>query len=201
MLLGLDAGVELVGAAVTPEELLALCDQECPDVVALDVDAEGRDAIRLATTLRKRHGQIRLVGLYASVPLHTARNTRRAGVRALVPRHTGFEPILRAVRAEPEQPVGFLVSQREGDGNEPFGSSESLTSREIDVLELISTGRTTHQISGDLEISPKTVENHKQRTFRKLGVQNQSHAVAIALRQGIILSGGPDGIIDLTAEG
>jgi DNA-binding CsgD family transcriptional regulator len=35
-------------------------------------------------------------------------------------------------------------------------------------------------------ISPKTVENHKQRIFSKLGVQNQAHAVAVAMRQGLL---------------
>jgi DNA-binding CsgD family transcriptional regulator len=35
-------------------------------------------------------------------------------------------------------------------------------------------------------ISPKTVENHKQRIFSKLGVQNQAHAVAVAVRQGLV---------------
>jgi DNA-binding CsgD family transcriptional regulator len=35
-------------------------------------------------------------------------------------------------------------------------------------------------------ISPKTVENHKQRIFAKLGVQNQAHAVAVAMRSGLV---------------
>jgi DNA-binding CsgD family transcriptional regulator len=38
-------------------------------------------------------------------------------------------------------------------------------------------------------ISPKTVENHKQRIFSKLGVQNQAHAVSVALRQGLLTAG------------
>jgi DNA-binding NarL/FixJ family response regulator len=113
-------------------------------------------------------------------------------VDALVARQMGVTALLRAVRAEEEEPVpaAFMTTSRD--------AGEDLTSREIDVLKLISTGRTTHQISGELEISPKTVENHKQRTFRKLGVQNQAHAVALALRRGILL---PDAVIDLTAQG
>jgi DNA-binding CsgD family transcriptional regulator len=62
----------------------------------------------------------------------------------------------------------------------------TLTSREIDVLHLIGDGRTTRQMSDRLGISQKTVENHKQRIFDKLGVQNQGHAIAIAMRRGLI---------------
>ncbi len=135
---------------------------------------------------------MRLVGLSAALSPRTAERALGAGVDALVTRQMGVTALLRAVRAEEEEPVpaAFMTTSR--------GVGEDLSSREIDVLKLISMGRTTHQISGELEISPKTVENHKQRTFRKLGVQNQAHAVALALRQGILP---PDVVIDLTDQG
>jgi DNA-binding CsgD family transcriptional regulator len=47
-----------------------------------------------------------------------------------------------------------------------------------------------------LNISPKTVENHKQRIFRKLGVQNQAHAISVAMRSGLMR---PERVIDAAA--
>jgi DNA-binding CsgD family transcriptional regulator len=61
-----------------------------------------------------------------------------------------------------------------------------LTARELDVLGLVGAGHTTREVSEALGISPKTVENHKQRIFVKLGVQNQAHAVAVAMRTGLL---------------
>ncbi len=192
LLLDAEAGLEAVGTAVTPDELIDLCDARQPDVAVIEVDAGGREACRLSAILARRAMPTRLVGLAPAMSSNTASLVRRAGIRALVPRQMGVVPIVEAVRSEPQEraPLVFPAG--------PSGASESLTSREIDVLRLISTGRTTHQISGKLDISPKTVENHKQRTFRKLGVQNQAHAVAVALRRGILL---PDAVIDLRAEG
>jgi two-component system, NarL family, nitrate/nitrite response regulator NarL len=62
----------------------------------------------------------------------------------------------------------------------------ALTARELEVLRLISTGRTSVQISAALGISRRTIENHKRRIFQKLGVQSQAHAVASAARLGLL---------------
>ena len=54
------------------------------------------------------------------------------------------------------------------------------------MLTLVGGGHTSREISCQLRISHKTVENHKQRIFGKLGVQNQAHAVSVAIRKGMI---------------
>ncbi len=69
-----------------------------------------------------------------------------------------------------------------------------LTTRELHVLHLVGAGYTSREISGRLDISHKTVENHKQRIFGKLGVQNQAHAVSVAMRAGLLRA---DRVIDL----
>ena len=51
---------------------------------------------------------------------------------------------------------------------------------------LVGSGLTASQIAAQLCISTKTVENHKQRVFRKLDVQSQSHAVSVAMRLGLL---------------
>ena len=75
--------------------------------------------------------------------------------------------------------------------------AETLTRREFQVLALISAGMTTVQIAGRLGISAKTVEGKRQTLYSKLGVQNQSSAVAVAMRTGY--SGRPSGALpDMT---
>jgi DNA-binding CsgD family transcriptional regulator len=61
-----------------------------------------------------------------------------------------------------------------------------LTDREVQVLGAFGGGDSTRGVANRMGISPKTVENHKQAIFAKLGVQNQSHAVAVALRRGLL---------------
>lgn len=66
---------------------------------------------------------------------------------------------------------------------------DSLTGREFQILALIAGGLTTSQIAIRLGIAAKTVENRRQTLFTKLGVQNQSHAVAVAMRTGLLGGG------------
>ena len=61
-----------------------------------------------------------------------------------------------------------------------------LTPRQIEVVQLIARGLTSHEIAEELGVRPKTVENYKQRVFTRLGVQNQAHAVARCARMGLV---------------
>lgn len=65
-----------------------------------------------------------------------------------------------------------------------------LTPREVQVMQGIANGLATAQVAISLGITRKTVENHKQRIFAKLGVQSQAHAVAVAVDYGLL---GPAG--------
>ena len=58
--------------------------------------------------------------------------------------------------------------------------------RETQVLSAMASGASTREIADALGISAKTVENHRQRIYAKLGVHNKGHAVALAIREGII---------------
>jgi len=70
---------------------------------------------------------------------------------------------------------------------EPRNTPESpaiLTQRETEILSRVADGMSSLQVARSLGISPRTVENHKQRIFAKLGVQSQAHAVAVTLASG-----------------
>lgn len=92
----------------------------------------------------------------------------------------------RAFKAVRPPAVGAPVPKAE-HGRMP------LTARELSVVTLVGAGCTSREISVRMSISHKTVENHKQRIFRKLGVQNQAHAVSVAMRSGLLR---PDRVID-----
>lgn len=64
------------------------------------------------------------------------------------------------------------------------GAVDRLTGRERDVLGFAAKGMAGKQIAATLGISPKTVEQHKTRAFRRLGVPNQAAAVALIVRGG-----------------
>lgn len=61
-----------------------------------------------------------------------------------------------------------------------------LTERQCALLALVASGRTSSEVAAELSVSVRTVEKHKQVIFEQLGVQNQAHAVAIAVRNGML---------------
>jgi DNA-binding NarL/FixJ family response regulator len=67
---------------------------------------------------------------------------------------------------------------------EPF--VEAVSSREIEVLQLIANGLGNREIARVLFVSDETVKTHVQRVLRKLNANGRAHAVAIAIRHGLI---------------
>jgi DNA-binding NarL/FixJ family response regulator len=104
------------------------------------------------------------------------------------------ENLLRAVREvaagrrflSPAVSEGAIDAYIEQCKAGPFDPHETLTAREREVLQLAAEGKTTHEISERLHISPRTVENHRAHLMRKLGLLNQSELVRYALRRGLL---------------
>jgi LuxR family quorum sensing-dependent transcriptional regulator len=64
--------------------------------------------------------------------------------------------------------------------------SPVLTSREAEVLTWVARGKSAWEIGEILRITKRTVDEHVQTAVRKLGASNRTHAVALALREGVI---------------
>lgn len=193
-LLGAEGDVDLCGTAETGPELLRLCEAQHPDLVLIEADATVWDVSRLCVGLRRTDPSLRVIGLSAG-PTTVAEisRARRHGMSGLVSRVSGIAGILAALRGAVARPERGQISAFPGSAA-AAGAPKVLTPRELDVLRLVGAGYTSREISGRLGISHKTVENHKQRTFAKLGVQNQAHAVSVAMRTGLLR---PDQVIDL----
>lgn len=187
--------MELVGTASTSVDLLAVCQEQCPDAALLEADPVDWDAGRLARALRRAVPRLRMVGL-STEEMSTAdlAAARRSGMRTVLPRSAGMAQILAALRATTAmtRPIDRLAAQRTLSGDP---ADVRLTPRELTILNFVGAGFTSREISSQLAISHKTVENHKQRIFGKLGVQNQAHAVSVAMRRGLMR---PERVIGLS---
>lgn len=199
--------LDVVGSVADARGLTRLFEDEQPAVVVMELDVAEWDACRLAAALRKRRRSLAVIGIARCCDRVLATRATQAGVRAVVTRDGGLGVLLQAVRcpqgqsvvvnlspasraqapgggAEPAAPAG--VTPGSGTPGEPQVVAASLTARQVEVLRLVGAGLTTREISEHLQISPKTVENHKQRIFERLGVRNQAHAVAVAMRAGLV---------------
>lgn len=194
-LLGAEEDIEVCGTAASSEDLLGVCGEHHPEIALLEADASGWDVARLCAALRRAHPELRLIGLTArpNTPREVS-EAKRSGMCTLVSRGTGITGILAALRAEVAKPRRGNVAVLRSPVLVEAPARAVLTDRELHVLHLVGAGCTSREISTRLGISHKTVENHKQRAFGKLGVQNQAHAVSVAMRAGFLRA---DRVLDL----
>jgi DNA-binding NarL/FixJ family response regulator len=179
MLLRTVRGIEIVAAVSDNENVVAACLENRVQAVLLESDAVPWDVADLVHRIQALDGPIRIV---ATICTHDTRRRKIEGV-AYVDRGAPsmvLAGLLKSKDRENGRPRTGLRS------DEPTSYAERLTRRELQVLAMITGGSTTAQIAERLGISGKTVESKRQALFTKLGVQNQSAAVAVAVRSGLL---------------
>ncbi|MGH2661356.1 MAG: response regulator transcription factor [Actinomycetota bacterium] len=142
-------------------------------------------AVATALEAEQRGERVDAAALDVGLPgvRQAASRLRRRGVRVVFITDERDEPPRKREaerRVSLRAPVAALASAlvpgiRGGDG------SSQLTNREREILGLLAQGLAAKQVARSLGISPKTVEHHKARIFRKLRVSNQTAAVSVAL--------------------
>lgn len=182
LVLDAQAELEVVGTAGSLAELQLIAGGGAVDVAVVELDLEPAPE-RIVARLGTRSG-LALVGLGRDVTERAARTAVRSGFAAVVDRERGAAAITRAVRSVGLGKVIDLTAAPEQLCRPDL--FQLLSARELEVLLCVGQGNTSRETSELLGISRKTVENHKQRTFQKLGVQNQAHAVSVAIRRGLL---------------
>ncbi len=172
-------GTNLVVPVATDDECLeAVGRPGGVRAVIFEAGAVPWDVTRLAAELARRVPGTRRV---ATSSRRTRSGRALDGVTA-VRRTASVERFARAVNGDEIDDGGGEIESDELTEAAPA----VLSTRELQVLALISGGLTTSLIAERLGISVKTVEGRRQTLFAKLGVQNQSQAVAVAMRAGLL---------------
>ncbi|MGA3146699.1 MAG: LuxR C-terminal-related transcriptional regulator [Acidimicrobiales bacterium] len=177
LLLGSSSAIQVSRCVGDVASLLEACGAGAAKAAVFEGGGVPWDVGELVDSLRARLGDMVLVG---TLPPGHASPKMIAGV-TYVPRGSSCQALMRALGDESEG-AGLTAPRADLGG----GETGSLTQRELQVLALISAGLTTAQIAIRMGISRKTVENRRQSLFAKLGVQNQSHAIAVAIRTGVL---------------
>lgn len=190
--LGFLPGFGLVAHVSCAEDVLSICRASVPNVLVLDDALTGSfgwlgTLERLADLGIPTVVVLLLAGELSSVMLARA---VALGACGFVTWGAGPESIRDAVRAVADGqqlllsrvlwPVPAIGGEGEG------GGERALSRRELEVLALSSSGRRTKQIAGHLGIAEETVETLLTRAARKLGARTRTHAVAVAVRRGLV---------------
>lgn len=181
---------EVVGEAATGTEALAQALETRPDVVLLDIHMPSGDGLWATTEITREVPSARVLILTVSTDDEHLKETLRRGAAGYQlkssPSDSLFQAIREVARGETTVPGTMagrilaalgLPQQERGAGREA-----GLSSREQEVLRLLSRGQTNKEIAEGLEISENTVKAHLKSVLRKLGVSNRVEAAGWALR-------------------
>jgi DNA-binding NarL/FixJ family response regulator len=186
MLAGED-GFQVVGEAASGAEAVAVCDRERPDVVLMDLQMPEMDGATATAEITARFPETRVLVLTTYDTDADILRAVEAGATGYLlkdtPRERLFPAIQAAARGETVLAPAVatrLVSRMRRP------AEETLTAREVEVLELVARGSSNADIAAALFISEATVKTHLLHSFAKLGVDDRTAAVVAALERGII---------------
>ena len=173
----------VVGEAASGPDALALADADAPDLMLVDVGMKGMNGIELATELRRRHPQVKVLMLSMYDNREYVLSAIRAGACGYVLKESPTEDIISAISAVCaggnyfSAQVASLVAQ--------VGlRAPQLTAREHEIAVLLAHGSSNKVVARQLDISVRTVETHRLSLRRKLGVDSASELLKIAVASG-----------------
>lgn len=182
-------GVEVVAEAADGRETLIQVKEAAPDLVILQ---PGLKELNGAETIRQIHIDkpdlpVIAVSSHSDYPL--VMRVLKAGARAFILTDGGLEELQRAVQASTEGRIylspGLEATIARSLGEPSSTASEILTHREIEVLQLLSEGKSTKRVAETLSVSTKTVETHRLHIMAKLRLYSIAELTKYAIRQGI----------------
>jgi DNA-binding NarL/FixJ family response regulator len=185
---------EVVGVIADGAEVLAGVEIHRPDIVLLDLSLPNRGGIEIAAELRKRHPGVRVLIVTMHADRIYADEALKAGASGYVLKLARAEELRFAIAEalHGREYVTPLLSEP-GPHEEhlrPRGLQEpglnALTERQREVLRLIARGETTQAIATELNVSTRSVEFHRARIKRVLGLSSTAALVRYAAAEGLV---------------
>jgi DNA-binding NarL/FixJ family response regulator len=189
-------GIEVVGRSSTGgEDALALIEENKPDVIIAQIDADLNTAREVLLRIRSSSPDSRIVVLTMFDNLRYLKALSKLGIDAYIHKSSSSEKLLATIEAASREPAGenVVVSMPRGllerMGEEPVGA---LSERETEIVVLAARGLSNRLIAGELNLSEATIKRHLANVYLKIGVGSRSEAVRMALMEQWI------GIRDIT---
>ena len=179
-------GIEVVGTAVSGEELLEHIDNWKPQIVLQDLLLPGgMDGIEATRRTIERRPEARVIALTASMDEARMMGVLRAGAVGYVRKDADPETLLAAVRAVARGKT-YIDPSVSDQMMRAAAPRDELTPREREVLRRLALGLSNREIAGALCISEETVKTHVGSVLGKLQVENRAQAIVQALKRGLV---------------
>ncbi len=189
-LLSLEADLEIVAEAENGDEIIEMLRQHQPDILLLDLRMPGLDVI--ATLPRIKAGQFKTRIIVLTASEHTGEHALaiKYGASGIVTKQQASELLTKSIRTVHQGQLWLDSLQRLASRSEPppagGNNGPTLSSREREIVALVTKGFGNQEISEVLSVSEQTLEFHLADIFSKLGVSTRSqltqHTIDLDMR-------------------
>jgi len=183
-LIGTERDMRLTAEAATGREAIEQFRAVQPDVTLLDIQMPDMSGIDVLIAIRREFPNAKAIMLTTYGGDALALRALKAGAYAYILKAAVRKDLLETIRAvyqgqkriHPE--VAAELAAHLGE--------EPLSEREIEVLKLVATGNSNKEIGARLSITEQTAKAHMKRIIAKLGANDRTHAVTLALDRGVL---------------
>lgn len=194
-LLEKEPDIEVVGEAEDGRAAVAMAESLKPDVIAMDIAMPQLNGLDAAAQIVKRHPEIGVIILSMHEEEDYLVRALSAGVRGYLLKDNAQMDLVRAVRTVAQKKAFFsptiaqmlvddFTRQLQKKGLQD--SYELLTEREREILQLLAEGKSNKEAATVLNVSPYTIETHRNNLMQKLNLHNTAEIVLYAVRKKII---------------
>lgn len=184
------ADLELVAEAGSGEEAVRLCAHHDPDVVLMDLVMAGLDGAEATRAIREHCQDVQVIALTSFKEETLIQEALQAGAISYLLKNVTAAELAAAIRAAhagqptlaPEATAALIHA-----ATKPKEPTYDLTSREQEVLTLMTQGLSNPEMAGKLVVSRSTVKFHVSSILSKLGVNGRTEAVALALQKNLVI--------------
>jgi len=189
LILNQQPDLEVIGEAKDGSEAVQLAHDLKPNLVIMDIAMPGMNGVEATRRIIEGSPECRILVLSMHKDVVYVRETLRAGAKGYLLKESIDQDLLRAVRAVANGD-GFLSPEVSGtilkDYQQVEDPFDQLTAREREVLQMLAEGKVAKEVAAVLEISVYTVDAHRGRIMRKLGLKSSTELVRFAMRKGLV---------------
>ena len=187
-------GFKIVGTAGNGIELLEKIPQTKPDIILMDINMPLMDGIEATKKVKEKFPDIKVIMLTMHNELRLIKELLEIGARGYVLKNISRDDLINALdivsKGRPYLDPNVQEKMIEGisniDEQEDAKLIENITSREMEILQLIALGLTSQDISNRLFISKNTVETHRKNLLGKLNVKNTAALLKYAYKHKLV---------------
>ena len=183
-LVGAECDMQIVAEASSGKEAVEQYRRHQPDVTLMDLRMPDMSGIEAITQIIAEHSTAKIIVLTTYDGDVQIVRALKAGAQGYLLKGLLRKELLETIRAvhAGRKRIPPEVARQVAD----HAADSKLTSREINVLQLIAEGNANKLVADRLSISEDTVKSHVRSILSKLGANDRTHAVTIALKRGII---------------